>query len=136
MITVVVKTDKDASVKKFVFNTKKRMGSPKIHSGLHSGFRLEAFEKQDHVFVCFAYALPGEFILQYLALFFAIPLILFLGLSWWLSIPGFFLVLPWILKLLGWWLLHKGLRKEGYQGKIKLASNNRFIFEVVLNGTE
>jgi hypothetical protein len=134
MVVVSVEVDNCKEAKAFVFDTKKRIKGPKVHKGLYTAFKLEAYQDSQKLLICFGYALVGAQILNYIAFFLAIPLILFLGLSWWLMLPAILFSIPLILKLLGYWMLNMGLRKAGYKSRVKLLSNEEFILRGVLNG--
>lgn len=132
MVVVAVETDEVKEVRSFVYKAKKIIKSPKVHSGLHTGFPIEAFAKEGKLLVAYSYGVIGSQILNYIAFISATIILVFKGWSFWLLAPAFFILLPQILRFLGYWLVYRGLRKAGYKGKIKLLSNSEFITRAVL----
>jgi hypothetical protein len=123
------------AVNRFISKTKNRMISSKIHSGLHFGMVFKSLKFRDKTFICFGYELIGESILKYAAFILAVVFTFFEFYKS-LIIPIIFFMIPSILIFLGFIMLDRGLRKEGYKGKVKLISSSDFIKGGVLNVTK
>lgn len=136
MIIINVAVANVQVIRNFVFKTQKRLKSKKLAHQLHSGMKIHAVrENTETMIISFGYQMMSEFLNRIVAFLVAVPLLIFVGFTPWLLLPMGIYYLNDTLSYLLLFLLKKGLRKEGYKGKVKRITNSEFIKRGVYNGT-
>lgn len=129
-----VKLEYRPSAVRFYNKTVNRWNSPKIKGQLFDKAKVQDARLDEDYFIILHYGIFGDWLFKRAGLLSGLVMLFFLGLSYWIIIPIGIYNTNKLFQWISFWLMVKGLRKEGYKHKIKKLNDEKTM-EAVLYGT-